>query len=112
MVLVDGKSKSIEEIVRVAEGEEVVISEEARARILESRRIVQDMVARGKRIYGITTGFGKFSDVAISSEDLRKVQHNLIVSHAVGTGEEFSEPEVRAAVLLSEPMRWPKATQE
>jgi histidine ammonia-lyase len=100
MVLVDGKSKSIEEIVRVAEGEEVVISEEARARILESRRIVQDMVARGKRIYGITTGFGKFSDVAISSEDLRKVQHNLIVSHAVGTGQEFSEPEVRAATFM------------
>lgn len=100
MVLVDGKQKTIEEIVRVAKGEEVAISGEARDRILGSRRIVEDMVAKSKRIYGITTGFGKFADVAISLSDLKTLQHNLIVSHAVGTGEEFSEPEVRAAVFL------------
>jgi hypothetical protein len=35
MVLVDGKPKTIEEIVRVAKGEEVAISGEARDRILD-----------------------------------------------------------------------------
>ncbi|HHY75741.1 MAG TPA: histidine ammonia-lyase [Firmicutes bacterium] len=100
MVLVDGKPKTIEEIVRVAEGVEVAVSPEARERILSSRRIVEDMVAEGRKIYGITTGFGKFADAAISLSDLRKLQHNLIVSHAVGTGDEFSVPEVRAAMFL------------
>ena len=100
MILLDGKSKRIEEIVRVARGEEVVIPDGARARVEESRRTVERLVAESKRIYGITTGFGKFADVAISLNDLRTLQENLIVSHAVGTGDEFSEPEVRAATFL------------
>jgi histidine ammonia-lyase len=100
MIILDGNPKRIEEIVRVAEGEEVAISDGARARVEESRRTVEGLVAQGKRIYGITTGFGKFADVAISLDDLRTLQENLIVSHAVGTGSPFSDREVRAAIFL------------
>lgn len=99
-VLIDGEFKRVEEVVRVSLGEEVIISEAARSRIGKSREAVEDIVREGKRIYGVTTGFGKFADVAISLDDLRTLQENLVVSHAVGTGEEFSEPEVRAAAYL------------
>ena len=99
-VVIDGEFKRVEEVVRVSLGEEVIISEAARSRIGKSREAVEDIVREGKRIYGVTTGFGKFADVAISLDDLRTLQENLVVSHAVGTGEEFSEPEVRAAAYL------------
>lgn len=98
--LLDGEPKRIDEIARVARGDGAVIPEAARLRIERSRQAVEDIVAQGKRVYGVTTGFGKFADVAISLEDLRTLQENLIVSHAVGTGEGFSEAEVRAAMYL------------
>ena len=65
-VVIDGEFKRVEEVVRVSLGEEVIISEAARSRIGKSREAVEDIVREGKRIYGVTTGFGKFADVAIS----------------------------------------------
>lgn len=99
-VVLDGSPKSIEEIVHVARGAEVIIPAEVTDRIAASRRIVEDMVAREARVYGVTTGFGKFADVPISSPDIKALQENLVMSHAVGVGEPFSREEVRAAMLL------------
>jgi histidine ammonia-lyase len=100
-VALDGEKKTVEEIARVARsGEEVRVPESAKEQIERSRRIVEDMVSRGERVYGVTTGFGKFADVSISPEDIRKLQENLLVSHAVGVGDSFSPEEVRAAVFL------------
>ena len=44
-------------------------------------------IRRGETIYGVTTGFGEFSNVKISPADLEQLQENLIMSHAAGTGE-------------------------
>ncbi|MGE5578436.1 MAG: histidine ammonia-lyase [Bacillota bacterium] len=99
-VVLDGSPKSIEEIVHVAKGAEVVIPGEVSMRIAASRRIVEDMVAREDRVYGVTTGFGKFADVPISRADIKTLQQNLVMSHAVGVGEPFSPEEVRAAMFL------------
>ena len=100
-VHIDGTRKTVEEISRVARSlEEVALPEKTREGIERSRRIVEDMIDRGARAYGVTTGFGKFADVSIPREDLRALQENLVMSHAVGVGEPFPQEEVRAAMFL------------
>lgn len=53
-----------------------------------------------KSIYGVTTGFGALSDVAISKKDTRQLQQNILMSHSAGTGDMFDEETVRAVMAL------------
>ncbi|MEI6385112.1 MAG: histidine ammonia-lyase [Spirochaetota bacterium] len=100
-ILLDGHSLGIKETVLVARfGARVEISPEAFVRVARSRAVVDRCVAENRVSYGITTGFGKFSDVFISAEDNALLQHNLIVSHACGIGEPFPLEVVRAMALL------------
>jgi histidine ammonia-lyase len=62
--------------------------------------VVDSIVAAGKTIYGITTGFGVFSEVTISREKVLELQRNLILSHCAGVGEPFPREVVRAMMLL------------
>ncbi|MEW6724260.1 MAG: histidine ammonia-lyase [Bacillota bacterium] len=78
----------------------VHLAAEARERVERGRQLVDKLVDEEQVVYGITTGFGKFSDVPISRSDTRQLQHNLIVSHACGVGEPLSEAEARAALAL------------
>ena len=65
-----------------------------------SRRVVDDAVARGAVVYGVTTGFGNFADVHIPLDRLRELQLNLLRSHAAGVGAPLGEAETRALMLL------------
>lgn len=78
----------------------VALDEQARQRILASRKTVDDLVDQGKVVYGITTGFGKFSDVRITNDECKTLQRNLIITHAVGAGEPFSRAVSRGIMLL------------
>lgn len=96
-----GKPLSLEEIAAVAFGNEsVTIAASARSRILASRKVVDDIVARDAVVYGVNTGFGKLADVRIPHNELGALQLNLVRSHACGIGSPLSEPEVRAMMLL------------
>jgi histidine ammonia-lyase len=96
-----GRPLSLEEIAAVAHGREPVqIAASARPRILASRKVVDDIIARDTVVYGVNTGFGKLADVRIPQEELRHLQLNLVRSHACGIGNSLSEPEVRAMMLL------------
>ncbi len=100
-VVIDGENLSLEDVKSVAcEGIEVRLSDYARQRVRESRRTVEEYVDRGEIVYGITTGFGKFSDVVISRDEGRYLQKNLIMSHAAGVGAPLDEEIVRAIMLL------------
>ena len=100
-IRIDGNSLVIEEVVRVSRKNiSVALTEESAEKIHRARKIVDDFVDEEKVIYGITTGFGKFSDVMISKEEAKQLQKNLIMSHACGVGEPFSEEIVRAVMLL------------
>ncbi|GMG97054.1 histidine ammonia-lyase [Tepidimicrobium xylanilyticum] len=100
-VIITGNSLTIEDVVAVCrEYKEVELSEEAKENILKSRRTVDEFVENGEVVYGITTGFGKFSDVTISKEETKLLQENLIVSHAVGAGKPFETEIVRGIMLL------------
>src|SRR5690242_582137 len=100
-VVIDGTSLRIEDVFAVATGEaKVKLASVARERARLSRRIVEDLVARNTVAYGVTTGFGKLSEIAIPADRLAELQVNLVRSHAAGVGALLSEREVRAMMLL------------
>jgi len=81
-------------------GARVVLSSAAHARVRASRALVERMVAAGEPVYGVNTGFGKFEAVRIAPSELRALQRNLLVSHAIGVGEPFPAEVVRGMLLL------------
>src|SRR2546427_11162114 len=96
-----GRPLSLDDIAAVAYGRESVqIAASARPRILASRKVIDDIVARDIVVYGVNTGFGKLAEVRIQRHELRQLQLNLVRSHACGIGNPLSEPEVRAMMLL------------
>lgn len=100
-VSVDGESLTIAEVGRVArDAAPVVLTPEARERMRRSRAVVDGIVARNAVVYGVTTGFGKLSEVAIPPDRLAELQVNLVRSHAAGVGPLLSEAETRAMMLL------------
>src|SRR5690348_16256845 len=72
----------------------------ARERARATRRIVDDLVSCNTVAYGVTTGFGKPSEIAIPLDRLAELQVNLVRSHAAGIGALLPEREVRAMMLL------------
>ena len=82
-------------------GEKLTLSEEAVAAIEKCRRYLdRKMEDIEHPVYGITTGFGSLYNVTIPAEDLSQLQHNLVMSHACGTGEEVRPEIVRLMLLL------------
>ncbi|VEF46297.1 histidine ammonia-lyase [Bacillus freudenreichii] len=101
MITLDGRSLTFSEMRKfLFEREKVGFTEESMALVQKSREAVEKIVAEEKVVYGINTGFGKFSDVLIGKEDVEELQLNLIRSHACGVGEPFPEIVSRAMVLL------------
>jgi histidine ammonia-lyase len=96
-----GQPLSLSEIARVAHGDAMVqISASAHERIWASRQVIEEIVAKEGVVYGVSTGFGKLSDVHVPVGELRQLQLNLVRSHACGIGNPLSAPEVRAMILL------------
>jgi histidine ammonia-lyase len=97
----NGKTMTLTEIATVALGDTPVkVSSSVFARVLASRKVIEDIVARDAVVYGVSTGFGKLSDVRIPRGELGQLQLNLVRSHACGIGNPLSEAEVRAMMLL------------
>ena len=67
------------------------LNKEAKDKILKSQKNVQKIVESDRTVYGINTGFGPLCDVKISEEETAKLQHNLIISPAVGVGKPISK---------------------
>jgi histidine ammonia-lyase len=101
MLELDGQKLSLAQVVAVArDKEQVSLSSAARARVDQSRKVVEEIVAEGRTVYGVNTGFGKLSDVRIERSQLRELQLNLVRSHSCGLGPPLSEAEARALLLL------------
>ncbi|WP_448820767.1 histidine ammonia-lyase [Cetobacterium sp.] len=100
-LLIGNKKLTLEDLINVTRnGYEVKISEEAKEKVSIARKLVDDYVEEGKISYGITTGFGKFSDSIISKEETATLQRNLIISHACGVGNPLPVDQVRGIMLL------------
>ncbi len=101
MLSLNGQRLTLEEVASAARGAlEVTLGDEARGRMDESRRIVEEITSSGRVVYGVNTGFGKLSDINIPPSELRELQLNLVRSHACGVGRALSVEETRAMLLL------------
>ena len=101
MIVIDGESLTIEEIVSIKEfSTKVRLSDESMNSINESRKLVEKIVSSGEVVYGINTGFGALSNVTVPSEQLEQLQSNLIRSHACGVGEKMDPDSVLMMMLV------------
>ena len=98
----NGSSLTLEELVQAARNPttEVTLAPEAIPGIQRAAKAVAKFVSEGRIAYGITTGFGAFKDRLIPLEDVEKLQENIILSHAVGTGPELPAEVVRAMMII------------
>jgi len=99
---IDGHHLRLEDVERVATGEiaEVRLAAAASGALQTARRLIEDRVARGERVYGVTTGFGRLGEVVIPAEQRRALQRNLVRSHASGAGPAVDRAATRALMLL------------
>ena len=82
-------------------GLKIQLSEDVKQNIVSCRNYLDEKIARTiDPIYGINTGFGSLYDVRIESENLTKLQENLVRSHACGTGEFVPESIIKTMLLL------------
>lgn len=84
----------------LSDEDKVEVTVAAYERVKQSRATVEDIIANKETIYGITTGFGLFSDVRIDEGEYNQLQVNLIRSHACGIGKPFSEEVALVMMLL------------
>jgi histidine ammonia-lyase len=101
LIEIDGYHLTLDQVARVArQGVQVSLSSQGRKQIEESRQRLNEIIATGNPVYGINTGFGIFADQRIPLEESEALSRNLILSHAVGTGQPLALEVVRAAMLV------------
>lgn len=121
-VVLDGRSLTLENLVRVARDPRVRVqcSEDALERVRRGRRQIEDIARRYKegyerfqrgetdeppfQDYGVTTGFGEFKDVPVRPDRLEDLQKNILLSHSVGFGDGV-DPDDPAHVFPAEVVR-------
>jgi histidine ammonia-lyase len=97
----DGTSLTLQKLAAIVfEGVRVSLSTVARKRVKKAQALIEDWVASGETVYGVTTGFGEFANVRISRWHIEELQENLILSHAAGAGDPLPADVVRAMMVL------------
>jgi len=100
-MIVNGNNLHIEDVIKISRHmEKVEIGKDAIKKVEKSRKNVEKIINDGKPIYGVNTGFGELAKVRIEKNEIKKLQYNLVRSHACGTGEALPEEIVRAMILL------------
>src|SRR3954463_8830285 len=101
MIEIDGNNLTLEQLAAISSGhEQVRLAPESLQRIQRSRKTVEDILASGRAVYGINTGFGKLVEVRIPPDELRQLQINLVRSHCCGVGQLLDQVSTRAMMLL------------
>src|SRR5258706_12440179 len=100
-LLINGDTLTVDEAYGVAADRiRVGLAPKARERMLRTRAVVDDIVHRNEVVYGVTTGFGKLSEVAIPPENLSKLQVYVVSIHAMGVGARIPERYISANELI------------
>lgn len=96
-----GEFLTIQDVIKVARYfEQVSLSSTTIQKMQKSRQVVEKVLQSERTVYGVNTGFGALATTRITKDDLTKIQHNILLSHACGVGEPFSEETVRAMMLI------------
>ena len=87
-ITINGKSLTIEKVVKVARGKEKVkLSKNSIKLILDCRRMAEDKIAQKEIVYGINTGIGEFSETVLDDDQIEDFQKYLVYNHSAGIGE-------------------------
>lgn len=89
------------DVAAVAEGARLNLSDAARRRISDARAVVEAIVDRGIRAYGVNTGVGALCDVVVDRPLQRQLSHNILMSHATGIGAPLGTVETRAIMATA-----------
>jgi histidine ammonia-lyase len=99
-----GRPLSLADFESVARGRRrVVIDADAREKVERARSAVERISNAGDdapRVYGVNTGFGALAETRIDAAEVRRLQRNLVRSHASGVGPDLGEAAVRGMLLL------------
>lgn len=83
---------TLQKVNNIANGNlQAMINDEAKEKIISCRKKVETITNNNKAVYGINTGFGPLCDVQVSSEETNLLQKNLLITHAVGVGENIDK---------------------
>jgi histidine ammonia-lyase len=100
-ISIDLGKLELDEFIAVARyGAGVQLSAEVRRAVARTARLIDRWLKENRTIYGVTTGFGALSDVAISTADADRLQVNILMSHAAGVGPPLDEAAARGTMLL------------
>ena len=100
-LLLTGNDLTLKDVRNVAyKFKKVELHPDSKVKVNKCRDYVEKIVAEGRIVYGITTGFGKFSTIKIPPAHLEELQENLILSHSAGVGPVLCMSETRAIMLL------------
>lgn len=100
-LLLDGSSLTLDDVAAVArQGRPAALSDRGRQQVADCHALLQRMIADGTPIYGVTTGFGALDGRPVPKESNRAQQHNLLRSHAAGTGAPMADDEARAMMVI------------
>lgn len=100
--IISSKKLSISDIRSIIDnGEKLQLGEDARKAIVRCREYLDSkMDDIDHPVYGVTTGFGSLCNITIAADQLSRLQHNLVMSHACGTGDTVRPEIVRIMLLL------------
>ena len=98
---INNKSLSLELLRNILTDEIVIsLSKDVKDKIIDSSKFVKNKSEGNDSIYGINTGFGNLANVKIDKQDLKKLQRNLVSSHAVGVGALLPNKIVKLIIVL------------
>src|ERR1700678_2917582 len=101
MVQLYGNTLTIEEVVRVARGAEIVtLSEPSLAQMSVSRSKVEQALLGQGAVYALNTGVGLLANVRLEEASIEQMQLNLVRSHCCGVGDPLPADVVRAMMLI------------
>ena len=97
----DGSSITIDSLYEMTHAPgNFELAESACNQIQASRDYIEGRIKNGEVMYGVNTGFGAFSSVRISDDQIEQLQKNLIRSHSMGVGEPFTKEQSKAMMIL------------
>ena len=98
-LVLDGKSLTVESLVRIArDGEKVELHPDALEKIKVCRAMIEEKIKAHEIMYGINTGIGEFSEVVLNDDQVKDFQRFLIYNHAAGIGDPAPIEHVRGAM--------------
>lgn len=100
MIELGQRPLTLQGLSAISRGESTTLARQARVRVDKARRLVEELASGEELVYGLNTGFGYLARQRVNNSQQQKLQENILLSHASGSGPYFSSHEVRAALTL------------